>query len=79
MNLKNRSNGYVESLEPGTFDKIPKTVFAAIAVSFAIMRGDDEGNEVGPEAATPFILREWWALYHAGIVDQRPPGIDPTR
>jgi hypothetical protein len=34
------SNGYARALKPGVYEKIPKAVFAALAVSFATMGGD---------------------------------------
>lgn len=65
--IKNRSNEYAQALGPGVFDAIPKSVFAAIAVSF----GTQGGAHLN--AARPAILREWQTLYDNGIVSQRPP------
>jgi hypothetical protein len=83
MHLKNTSNGYISALVTvGLFDRIPKTVFAAIAVSGMITRGDADGTELDPDGAAAIcnaILAEWWALYHNGIVSQRPPGSDPHK
>lgn len=67
MHLKNLSNIYVNALESRLFDKTPKTVFAAIAVSYASRAGDYL------DLATDNILREWTALYDNGIVKQKPP------
>jgi len=48
------------------YDRIPKAVLAAIAVSFATQGGDflDEANER--------IFEEWQILYQSGIVSQKP-------
>ena len=67
MNLNNITNSYIQCLEPGYFDKIPKTVWAAIAISLATT-GGDRLNE-----ATLAIIKEWRALYYNGIVKQKPP------
>lgn len=71
MHLKNRPNCYQETLGSELFEACPKTVFAAIAVSFASKGGDylDEAREK--------VLKEWWVLYHNGIVPQKPPLPDP--
>ena len=63
MTLKH-TNEY--QMELSQFDRIPKSVLAAIAVSFASCGGDnlDEAEAV--------ILDEWRALYAAGIVPQKP-------
>ncbi len=79
MHLKNHSNEYVAALGDSLFEKTPKTVFAALAVSLAMLRGDDDGNEFDPEAAAPFLLREWWALYRAGIIPQKPTLPEPEK
>ena len=49
------------------FNAAPKTVLAAIAVSFATSGGDH--MEVAREA----IRAEWNALFVAGVVRQAPP------
>jgi hypothetical protein len=63
--LHNKTNNYADALGE-LFDKTPKSVFAAIAFSFATCGGDrwQEGAEE--------ILREWWALHESGIVPQKP-------
>lgn len=48
------------------YAKIPKSVFAAIAFSYASHGGDDYVN--GVESA----INEWWTLYENGIVAQKP-------
>lgn len=49
------------------YNDAPKAVLAAIAVSFGTCGGDrlDEARAV--------VLKEWQALYLAGIVPQKPP------
>jgi hypothetical protein len=49
------------------YDKTPKAVFAAIAVS-SITCGGDYLDE-----AFDLILKEWKILYQNGIVPQHPP------
>jgi hypothetical protein len=49
------------------YEKIPKAVFAAIAVS-VITQGGDYLDE-----ASALILDEWKVLYQNGIVPQCPP------
>ena len=66
MNLKNLTNGYVDALNPGVYDRIPKSVMTAIAVSFATSGGERI------EDATEEILHEWQVLYDNGIVPQKP-------
>ena len=64
--LKNLRNEYVATL--GTlFDRAPKAVLAAVAVSYASVGGDYL------PLARINVLREWWVLYDNGIVPQRPP------
>lgn len=62
-------NEYSDSI--GYYERVPKAVFAAIAVS-ALTVGGDYLNE-----AEPRLAREWWALYNAGIVPQKPTVPDP--
>lgn len=67
MSISKRGNEYASELRSGRlYDKCPKAVFAAVAVSLLTQGGDylDEANLR--------ILREWWALYLAGIVPQKP-------
>jgi len=59
-------NGYVEELED-LYEKTPKAVFAAIAISALTTGGDYL------EHAKERILEEWVALYENGIVSQKPP------
>ena len=62
-----RRNAYSRTLG-GLYDRIPKAVLAAIAVSFATQGGDflDEAEKR--------VLEEWTILHQNGIVPQKPPG-----
>jgi len=51
----------------GFYDRIPKAVLAAIAVSYATSGGDFL------RLAEPNVAREWQILNQAGIVPQAPP------
>lgn len=66
MHLKNHSNPYIEALDKGVFDKIPKSVWAAIAIS-ALTAGGDRLPE-----STDEVIHEWWMLYYNRIVPQKP-------
>jgi hypothetical protein len=66
MHLKNLPNEYQEMLGK-VFAKAPKAVIAAVAVSSLTSGGDYLA-----EAETRFI-EEWWCLYEAKIVPQKPP------
>ena len=66
-------NDYTNALrkvEPGMYDRIPKAVWAALAISFAILKGDADGNELTFEQVPDAIREEWDALERAGIVPQ---------
>ena len=65
MNVTNLFNEYARLLP--YYDRIPKTVLAAIAVSYA-SRGGDCLHE-----AAANVAREWATLYQNGIVPQKPP------
>jgi hypothetical protein len=60
-----RGNCYAAQIRG--YDKIPKAVLAAIAVSYASGGGDWLEN------ASDNVLNEWRILYNNGIVPQRPP------
>jgi len=65
--LGNLRNEY-QDLLGADFDKTPKSVYAALAVSLA-MRLNPESN-----ADALKMLRDEWATLHAnGIVPQKPP------
>lgn len=49
------------------YEGCPKSVWAAIAVSYATQGGDELSN------ARAAVLREWRTLHEQGIVPQRPP------
>ncbi len=67
-----RHNEYAAELGLDLFDKCPKSVFAAIAVS-ALTLGGDYLDE-----ARIRVLKEWWVLHHNGIVPQKPPFAEPA-
>ncbi len=69
--LHNKTNEYSDALGD-LLDRIPKTVFAAIAFSYASCGGDDFA------AGVTNIIREWWILYENGIVPQKPPMPKPA-
>jgi hypothetical protein len=60
-------NEYAGCIDEGLYEKTPKAVLAAIAVSF-ISSGGDHMDDIDDE-----ILKEWRVLYLSGIVPQRPP------
>lgn len=59
-----KGNEYLGPLD--SFEKTPKAVYAAIAVSFANRFGIDL------KEANAAINEEWQALYEAGIIPQKP-------
>ncbi|RPI55960.1 MAG: hypothetical protein EHM49_01255 [Deltaproteobacteria bacterium] len=69
MHLNNKSNEYVDLIPERIFDKIPKTVLGAIAIS-ALTGGGDYLDNVQDK-----IMGEWSILYQNGIVPQKPPKI----
>jgi hypothetical protein len=73
MHLHNLSNNYQQALG-SWFDRMPKSVLAALAVSFAIHLEDHQPAPREFDAtALHAVVKEWMALYDAGIVPQRPP------
>lgn len=64
MHSINRYEGWVSDI----YDSTPKAVFAAIAVSFAVMHSGDEDFAKAQDE----VLREWWTLYDNGIIPQKP-------
>lgn len=68
-----KQNEYTRAIGMKAFDETPKAVFAAIAISFVMLRGDENGDELPANAAWNYIRREWKALYDNGIVFQKPP------
>lgn len=61
-----QSNEYAKTLGKW-YDKIPKAVLAAVAVSFATQGGDNL------EQALVAVMTEWNTLHLNGIVPQKPP------
>lgn len=64
-------NEYAGVLSGKLYEQTPKAVFAAMAVSLASCGGDrlDEAERA--------LMHEWWCLFNAGIVPQKPPFKDP--
>lgn len=62
------SNQYAETLTAAFYEKCPKAVLAAIAVSYASRQTEEDFSKVERE-----IAKEWEILYKAGIVPQKPP------
>ena len=69
--MSKKLNNYVLGIDRELYDKTPKAVWAAIAISYATGGGDD--FEIGPAN----IAREWQALHKSGIVPQEPPIVIP--
>jgi hypothetical protein len=67
MHLNFKSNEYADLINNDLYDKLPKTVLAAIAVSFIIRL---EGNII--DDIDGYLLDEWKTLYQNKIVLQRP-------
>lgn len=71
-------NEYAQALEADLYERIPKAVLAAIAVSLAVRLGGMTGYGEDPPtapfvAARGLILEEWEALHENGIVPQDLP------
>jgi hypothetical protein len=60
-------NEYSKVISADVYEKMPKTVLAAIAVSFA-----SRIQSCSPEAAAVFLLKEWKTLHANGIIPQKP-------
>ncbi len=67
MHLNFKSNEYADLIDSSLYRDMPKTVLAAIAVSFIIRL---EGQVI--EDIDGYLHDEWKALYQNGIVPQRP-------
>ena len=61
-------NEYAALIGLDLYERTPKAVLAAIAVSYTI---NSEGD------AREYVLSEWATLHHAGIVPQAPPKVKP--
>lgn len=59
-------NSYQQSLSKEFFEKCPKSVLAAIAVSFATLQME------GQQQLEETLLNEWRVLHKGGIVPQKP-------
>jgi len=66
--MGNTSNEYAQQLG-SRYERIPKAVLAAIAVSVLTGGGDYL------EEAEPRLLNEWRVLFENGIVPQAPPRV----
>ncbi len=62
-----RTNGKRTRLED-----VPKSVWAAVAISLA-SRLQPSGCDGPLEECAAICFEEWWTLYHNGIVEQKPP------
>jgi hypothetical protein len=69
--MSKKLNNYVLAIDQELYEKTPKAVWAAIAISYASGGGDRF------EEAAPNIAREWQALQAAGIVPQSAPIVIP--
>lgn len=61
------SNEYADLIDSSLYEKMPKTVLAAIAVSFALRLAEDDFSQV-----QDLLVEEWDTLHTAGIVPQKP-------
>ena len=68
-------NEYSRQIDPGLYERTPKAVFAAIAVSLLANMGDGRDNPDGVnfEDMGQAVLDEWQILHDNGIVPQSPP------
>ena len=63
-------NEYQQLISRDLYEKTPKAVFAALAVSLFM---NYSGIEMRPSAIDEAILQEWGALFSNEIVGQKPP------
>ncbi len=70
MVVNKKSNEYAKVISE-IYDRTPKAVLAAIAVSYAMMV-DDSVDYDGFEGVQEAILKEWGILHSNGIVPQKP-------
>lgn len=76
MHLNARSNEYLALAGARFYDRTPKAVFAALAISFAMRIGDDEDSMPQPhdmDRIEAILLEEWRILNVNGIVPQKAP------
>ena len=64
-----KSNDYVDAIPSEVFEKTPKAVWAAIAISYAVNLGA-EGDFT---KAASSVIDEWLTLHLNGIVPQATP------
>lgn len=62
-----KGNKYLSWLEEGCYERIPKAVWAAIAISRL-----SGGGDFLDETITELVLEEWACLHKSGIVPQAP-------
>ncbi len=74
MALNKLYNEYADALGAKFYDRTPKAVFAAIAVS-ALAKGADGllARDWPTSEVQALVLREWAVLHENGIVPQKPP------
>lgn len=70
--INKRLNEYVWHGLPTDYDRTPKAVYAAIAVSFAMILQGEGSDEERLALAADFIQDEWGKLHAAGVIPQRP-------
>jgi hypothetical protein len=80
MNIQNKRNDYLPVVQ-SIFERTPKAVFAAIAVSFANrLDGEDAlQRDGGTEDLLRAVMEEWDMLHQAGIIPQRPCAVREAR
>lgn len=74
MPINKKGNEYAAKMGE-RYARIPKAVWAAIAISYASSGGDLLHDM---DAVDDNISREWHALYNNGIVPQQPDKPDPA-
>lgn len=62
-----KENSYQKILTPEFYEKCPKAVLAAIAVSFVINHQDSRAD-----MAEEIIMHEWDILHKNGTIPQKP-------
>lgn len=72
MAMNKTRNQYQQLISEELYEKTPKAVFAAIAVSlFVIASGEEDFSDIDRK-----IITEWMALHGNAIVPQKPPKIE---
>lgn len=61
-------NDYLKELPSDLYERTPKAVWAALAVSLALRLNEDQF-----EAVPVALCAEWSSLHQAGVVPQKPP------